>query len=290
MSFRKPSEASRRSLRPVVSFVFLAAVALFLALSGLRPTGAEAPVRRPLPLPPAEPPVVASAAVSAKTEMDEPPDASSQVNGKWYGLCPKNTTRTVEDLRRIIQSDPLLDRYYADFDWDRARTGRLSQPESVHMAYRKNDVIRYTKRQVQIPQKEHYVTDGKRRIKTSCCNDFIAALPPSPAGEAAEPPVIVAAPAAPETHSEPAPPSKPSAPVAVSKVQPPTVYAAAPPPVFYSPPGEGGGGGGGDRPGKKGKPSPPGPTPVPEPATLLLFGSGLAGLGLAWRIWQKKRN
>jgi len=48
--------------------------------------------RMGIPLAPAkEAPV--SAANAALPGMDEPTDASSQVNGQWYGLCEKNSTR-----------------------------------------------------------------------------------------------------------------------------------------------------------------------------------------------------
>jgi hypothetical protein len=213
----------------------------------------------------------------AASELDEPTDASSQVNGKWYGLCPKNSIHSVEDFRRAVLRDPVLAQYYADFDWDRAKTQRLHEPASVFVAYRKDNFIQYTKRPITLPSGDVYLSDGNRNVRSFCCNDFADA--PQPGAE--------------EAVSQPMPSTHP--PFAYMPDNDPGGVASVPaqplgfsrPSVSYpssSPPG-----GGASYPSKR-SPTPLTPVPVPEPGTFFLFGSGAIGIWLMRRVRGRRKK
>lgn len=109
--------------------------------------------------------------------MDEPTDASSEVNGRWYGLCEKNRIRSIKDFRQAVAEDPVLASYYAGFDWANAREEKLDKPVWAYLAYRKNREIRYTTRRIMLPAGDRYITDRIRKVRFYCGNDFVEALP-----------------------------------------------------------------------------------------------------------------
>jgi hypothetical protein len=45
---------------------------------------------------------------------------SFERDGKWYGLCDKNSIRSIEDFRQTVMNDPVLRVHYADFRWEEA--------------------------------------------------------------------------------------------------------------------------------------------------------------------------
>ncbi|NVN97960.1 MAG: PEP-CTERM sorting domain-containing protein [Geobacteraceae bacterium] len=110
--------------------------------------------------------------------VQEPQDAASEVQGKWYGLCEKNSIHSIDDFRKIVENDEVLGNHFADFDWANASMGRLESPIWTHLAYRKNDKISTTRRVIRLPVGDGYITDGKRWLRTFCCNDYIIASPP----------------------------------------------------------------------------------------------------------------
>lgn len=105
----------------------------------------------------------------------EPQDASSEVDGKWLGLCKKGSIHSVDDFKKTLENDPVLALYFYDFDFRYARMGNLEEPLWTYIAYRKNDRISITKRAVRLKKGDGYITDGKRRIRTFCCNDYVDA-------------------------------------------------------------------------------------------------------------------
>jgi hypothetical protein len=155
--------------------------------------------------------------------VQEPVDHQSEVAGKWYGLCAKNVVNSVEDFYRVVHEDPVLAVHFADFDWNNARMGKLENSLWTHIAYRKNDHISTTRKMIILPKGDGYITDGKRWVRTFCCNDYVAA--PNPFND---------------------------------RVDSPT-------------------------------PPPPGPPEVPEPGTILLFGTGMIGIGLAGIYRRRKK-
>lgn len=105
--------------------------------------------------------------------MQEPQDASSEVDGKWLGLCKKNSIHSIEDFRKTLENDPMLAIYFYDFDFRYARMGKLEESLWAYIAYRKNDRISITKRVVRLKKGDGYITDGKRWVRTYCCNDYV---------------------------------------------------------------------------------------------------------------------
>ncbi len=115
----------------------------------------------------------------AKAEIQEP-DASSEIGGKYYGLCSKNSIRTVEDFRRTVQQDVTLSIHFAGFKWETAKLGKLDEPLWTYVSYRKGDTIRLTSKPVRLPEGDGYITDGVRTVRTFCCNDYVLAPAPPP--------------------------------------------------------------------------------------------------------------
>jgi hypothetical protein len=118
---------------------------------------------------PKKPPVQGE---SPSGEVNEPVNAASEIAGRWYGLCAKNRIASIEDFHRIVDNDPVLARHFADFDWKNARMGHLEEALSVRVAYRKDDMIRTTRRAIRLPKGDGYITDGKTWVRTFCCNDY----------------------------------------------------------------------------------------------------------------------
>lgn len=186
-------------------------------------------------------------------------DASSEINGKWRGVCKKNTIHSVEDFRKTVQNDPVLLRHFSGFNWETAKIGKQDEETLAYVSHRKGEVIRQTKKPIRLPKGDGYITDGVRVARTYCCND-INMTPAAGETKKEEPPPIAMSPAAgvPEELSFPLDPQE-VIPFVTSLPR-------------YSPPT---------------RPSPPDkPSPVPEPGTMLLMGTGLVVLVAALR----KRN
>lgn len=196
-------------------------------------------------------------------------DASStdKKTGAWRGLCEKNSIKTIDDFKRVLQNDPVLARHYVTFNPDNASIKELKEQTIASVSHKNGDVIKRTSKPIILPKGDRYITDGITKTRLYCCNDFdFNELPPSSAG----------------------PPVKDVPPVVVT----PPIYE--PPPTvnenYYNPYYYGGGGGGSSKRCCDDKPEPP-PSPVPEPSTLLLFGSGLIGIVgmLRARKWKTKK-
>ena len=114
----------------------------------------------------------------AMAEIQEPADAGSEIAGKYYGLCKKNSIHSVEDFRKTVQNDPVLSAHYSGFNWETAKIGKLDKEIWTSVSYRKDDVIRRTSKPIRLPKGDGYIYDGVRKVRTFCCNDYDIAPPP----------------------------------------------------------------------------------------------------------------
>ncbi len=198
-------------------------------------------------------------------------DATSEINGRWHGLCRKNTIQSVEDFQKTVATDPVLSRHFAGFNWETAKIGKLNEETLAFVTHRKGESIKPTAKPIKLPKGDGYITDGVRTARTYCCNDISlmpsAGLPKKEVEIASEFPVV----ATPSDvyYSNYTPPG--------SSDNPPDVPPYIPP---YTPPDD-------PQPEKKEDPS---PSPVPEPGTLLLMGTGLLALAALYRKKSGQRR
>jgi hypothetical protein len=113
--------------------------------------------------------------LSEETELQ---DESFESNGKWFGLCRKDSIHSIEDFRKTVENDQVLKAHFAGFQWDKAVVKKLEKPLYANVYFRKNDVIIRTKKALKLPAGDEYITDGTRRVRTHCCNDYEEAPPP----------------------------------------------------------------------------------------------------------------
>jgi hypothetical protein len=85
----------------------------------------------------------------------------------------------VSDFHKTVQSDPILAAHFSDFDWDNASMGKLEHSLWTYVTYRKDDKIATTRKLIILPRGDGYISDGKRQVRTYCCNDYVAAARPS---------------------------------------------------------------------------------------------------------------
>lgn len=200
-----------------------------------------------------------------------------------YSVIPGGIANA-EDLRQAMGRDPVVAREFAGFDFQRAHLVQISEPQSMHVAYRTGDKVYWTRKKVKLHRGETLISDGKIVARTRCGNR-IALVPLGP-------PAIV--------DPVDADFNQPlfSNDMVTREVEPqPETYAAALP---MTPPIEGnslqpthhkripffilpffgvpGGGSSSDTP----------LAVAPEPGAVLLFSSGL--LGVYWKVRKSRRK
>ena len=143
----------------------------------------------------------------AMAQVEEPEDANSEVSGKYYGLCAKNSTHSVEDFRKTVQNDPVLAAHFSDFEWSLAKLGNQEEDIWTYVSYRKGPIIKRTTKPVKLPKGDQYITDGVRIVRTYCCNDYIAAPAPRVVGMVTPPEERVDGPSRRVAKSDPPLPS-----------------------------------------------------------------------------------
>ena len=177
MPYRRRSR-KRRSLRRFVKRAGLVvATVLIVALCSMVVTSLLAD----------EETAIRESPVRVATVDIQEPGASSEIGDRYYGLCSKNSIRTVEDFRRTVQQDPLLAAHFAGFRWENAKLGQLDKAVWTFVSYRNGNAIRRTTKPVRLPEGDGYITDGVRTVRTLCCNDYVLAPPPAEAAVAAPP-------------------------------------------------------------------------------------------------------
>jgi hypothetical protein len=181
---------------------------------------------------------------------------------------------SVQELRSAIRRDPVVARHYSNFKLDRAKVVEAKADRNFHVSYRMDDEIFWTKKRLKVAKGERLITDGANFTRTRCAN-VLSEVPQGktslnePAPEVLDSPTLI-------------PSNSPSF------IPPVSIPGSGP----WSGPGPspdpGPGPGPSPDPGPGPSPSPHhNPVPAPEPTTLLLLGSGLAGL---WGFRKKFRK
>ncbi|HEX2966591.1 MAG TPA: PEP-CTERM sorting domain-containing protein [Syntrophorhabdaceae bacterium] len=102
-------------------------------------------------------------------------DSAFEGNGKWYGLCDKNSIRSIEDFRAAVNRDPALKIHYATFNWQNARIGRLEHAVMAYVYFKKDGQIFRKEKPIKLVAGDEYITDGDTRVRTHCCNSYVLA-------------------------------------------------------------------------------------------------------------------
>ncbi len=234
-------------------------------------------------------------------------DASFEGNGKWYGLCNKNSIHSIADFRKIVSSDPILQVHYADFKWENATMGRLDKATWAYVHYRKSDTIFRKKTPIVLASGDEYITDGNVKVRTTCCNSYTAGspvadldadpaagAPPLPEGDpsAGAPPLNNNIPSASSEPVQDPSPAMVGGPVALD----PNAYGGVPlaimalgPALISSGGNDPGGGTPSTDPIDPNDPPDPGgnPVPIPEPSTIFLLGIGVIYFLILFFIYKK---
>jgi hypothetical protein len=95
-----------------------------------------------------------------------------------YSVIPGGL-EDVSDLRNAIANDPLVAAHYANFNVARAHIVQLDRDEAVHVSFRLNDRIYWTKKTLLLHRGETVITDGQYYARTRCGNRA-SVLPESP--------------------------------------------------------------------------------------------------------------
>mgnify|MGYP001767837588 CR=1 FL=1 len=221
-------------------------------------------------------------AVKQQTKLpvqDDVLDANYETNGKWFGLCPRGAIHSVEDFRKMVDSDPILKAHFANFNWDKAQMGKLEKSMRAYVHYRKDDIIFLKKTPIVLPAGDGFITDGDTLVRTNCCNSYnpVSDLDIDPAAGPMQPqmPLSMESVPLPPVPGQPATVDNPMTPV--TKATGASPIALPMPPPVYPPPGY-------DPPETRPTDDPP-PPPVPIPAAVWILGTGLAVLiGLRKKI------
>ncbi len=102
-------------------------------------------------------------------------DAAFEGNGRWYGLCEKNSIKSIDDFRAAVSKDPALRIHYASFNWENARMARLEHTVMAYVYFRKDGQIFRKEKPIKLVAGDEYITDGDTRVRTHCCNSYVLA-------------------------------------------------------------------------------------------------------------------
>jgi hypothetical protein len=191
-----------------------------------------------------------------------------------YSVIPGGV-RSREELAENFVKDPVVASHFADFGISQSKIVRAEETQFMHVSYRMRNKVYWTKKTVKIPKGESLITDGRDTARTRCGNK-VSVLPQEPVSDE-EPPVetfdipIIAETPSPELDriTESDLEWRPD----TITIPPPALREPKILPYYYRP---------------LFVVNPSTPPDVPEPGTLVLFGSGLAGI-LALRLARKKK-
>ena len=218
----------------------------------------------------------------ALADYQEPADAGSEIAGVYYGLCAKNSIKSVDDFRRTVRNDVALSAHFSDFNWESAQLGQQDEEIWTYVSYRKGDGIKRTINPIKLPKGDGYITDGVRMVRTYCCNDYV--LAPPPIEVSVVPPIVERVDGPQRRKPEEPKPVEPPSESSTVEGPPATKTGSYGKEHPYSPPRY-------SRYSSSGYQSPPETTTIvtPEPGTFLLFGVGVTGFCI-FRLFRSKRT
>ena len=192
-----------------------------------------------------------------------------------YSVIPGGV-RSVAELKRDMEEDPVVRRQYQDFKFQRAHLLQVSNKQAMYASYRIGQKVYWTRKRVSLHSGETLISDGTIVVRTRCGNRV--AEKPLDAGSPLEPPhedfdqpyaAMIAVP----TTSPVLTTSPGSLPAPITKKKKYWVLPLFAAPVAGLDPGS----------------SSPQPLAVtPEPGTTLLLVSGLGAV--YWRVRKYRRK
>jgi len=265
----------RRNVAAIVFILILVILAVFLY--------SPAKEQKQTPAPRA---VKQSDTLQNEPARQEFEDASFEGNGKWYGLCKKNSIHSLDDFRKVVLSDPVLKAHFTGFKWEDAKMGRLDKATRAYVYYRKDDKIFRKKTPIMLPAGDGYITDGDTTVRTMCCNSYAAAPPAYAEPELEAEPAAGPQPLNVNTYPLPPEPAETLIPEEMigrtltdSGILVPPVILPHHTPDWPHPPSH-------NHPEEPNEP-PKTPRPVPIVAPILLLGTGLIALTGVIRRFRK---
>lgn len=202
-----------------------------------------------------------------------------------YSLVPGGV-ESLEELQKAMQRDPVVAEHFQGFDFQHAHLARVSETQSMHVAYRLGDKVYWTRKKVSLHPGETLISDGKITARTRCGNR-VAAMPLGahalldPYESDFDRPLFASAMVTPEVEVQPdvtAAALPTPMPDAAKALQPTKNPKRLLPLLFLPLAGFPRGGSSSHEP----------LAVAPEPGTLLLVSSGLAGV--YWRSRKARRK
>ncbi len=86
-----------------------------------------------------------------------------------YSLIPGGI-ESVEELRQATAHDPVAAQHFEGFDYQRAHLVRVSQEQSMYVAYRIGQKVYWTRKKISLHPGETLISDGKIVARTRCGN------------------------------------------------------------------------------------------------------------------------
>ena len=123
--------------------------------------------------------VVASAAPWLNAEENPPsiPRRSDdialrghQARPVFNGSVVAGGVYSLDELRTVIERDPVVAAHYRDVDLDRIEVVTLTAGKAAYVSYRRGDTVRWTRQRVWLKPGETVLTDGATMIRARCGN------------------------------------------------------------------------------------------------------------------------